>query len=210
MAFNASVGCASRAIEVGSQSRAGRIVVGLCAGPTLVFPSALGWMAAVWRVDRLHRFAFGFENRGEALRATGQEKANRPGSLGPSLRSFVERMQAVAAGEVDDLRDIDVDLDDRTEFQRAVLEACRRIPRGSVRSYADLARQAGHTGSARAVGNVMATNRLPLIIPCHRVVGSGGKLGGFSAPQGLAMKVRLLEMEGARSHATRKLVGMPN
>jgi methylated-DNA-[protein]-cysteine S-methyltransferase len=167
-------------------------------------------MAAVWRADRLHRFAFGFENRGEAVLATGQEKANRPSSLGPSQRSFMERMQAVAAGEVDDLRDIDVDLDDRTEFQRAVLQVCRRIPRGSVRSYAELARQAGHTGSARAVGNVMATNRLPLIIPCHRVVGSGGKLGGFSAPQGLAMKVRLLDMEGIRSHATRKLVGMPN
>ncbi len=86
---------------------------------------------------------------------------------------------------------------DRTAFQRAVIDHCRRIPRGEVLTYGQLAERAGYPRSARAVGNVMATNRVPLIVPCHRVVGAGGNLGGFSAPQGLQMKRRLLRLEGS-------------
>ncbi len=82
-----------------------------------------------------------------------------------------------------------------TPFAKRVLEACRRIPYGKTRSYAQLAAAAGAPGAARAVGRVMAGNRVPLVIPCHRVVGSGGKLGGFSAPGGLETKQRLLDLE---------------
>jgi methylated-DNA-[protein]-cysteine S-methyltransferase len=82
-----------------------------------------------------------------------------------------------------------------TDFQRKVLDACRAIPPGETLSYAELAVIAGAPGAARAVGNVMRTNRIPLVIPCHRVVGSGGSLGGYSAPDGLAMKRKLLERE---------------
>lgn len=197
MTIDTSAGCASRGGAVPTRNR-GRRLTGREDQVTLVFPSDLGWMAAVWHADRLSRLVFGYANRREALIATNEETASAPGSWGRLHRGFVARMQAVAAGEADSLRDIEVDLDDRTDFQRLVLDRCRQIPRGSVRTYAELACLAGHAGSARAVGNVMATNRVPLVIPCHRVIGSGGKLGGFSAPQGLDMKVRLLEMEGAR------------
>jgi len=71
---------------------------------------------------------------------------------------------------------------DGRPFQRKVLVACRRIPVGKTRTYAELAAAVGSPKAARAVGRVMATNRpLPIIIPCHRVVGSAGGLGGFSA-----------------------------
>lgn len=83
-----------------------------------------------------------------------------------------------------------------TEFERAVLSACRRIPYGQVRSYGDLARQAGSPGAARAAGSVMARNRHPLIVPCHRVVASGGKAGGFSSDGGVSQKLAMLELEG--------------
>lgn len=198
MAFDTSAGRKPRGVGVSGRLQAERIS-GLLDAGTLVFPSNLGWMAAVWHAERLYRLAFGFDSRPEALAAAGERTAGKPSSWRPFQRTFIERMQAVACGETDDLSDIDVDLDDRTDFQRAVLEQCRQIRRGSVCTYAELARLAGHAGSARAVGNVMATNRLPLVIPCHRVIGSGGKLGGFSAPQGLSMKVRLLEMEGCRT-----------
>jgi len=89
-----------------------------------------------------------------------------------------------------------LDLSDQTPFQEAVLEACRRIPYGKTASYADLARAAGNPGAARAVGGTMANNPLPLVIPCHRVVRSDGSMGGFSSPQGVKEKQRLLALEG--------------
>lgn len=82
-------------------------------------------------------------------------------------------------------------------FTRRILEACAGIPRGEVTGYGELAERAGYAGSkyGRAVGNVMATNRLPLVIPCHRVVTSDLRLGNYGG--GLAMKQLLLEREGA-------------
>lgn len=80
-------------------------------------------------------------------------------------------------------------------FTRSVLDRCLRIPRGDVRTYGDLAREAGNPRAARAVGQAMATNPLPLLIPCHRVVPSGGGVGNFGG--GGALKRWLLEREGA-------------
>ena len=77
-----------------------------------------------------------------------------------------------------------------------VIAACRRIPWGETRSYGDLATECGSPGAARAVGSVMAKNRYPLIVPCHRVLAAGGDIGGYSAADGLVMKRRLLAAEG--------------
>jgi methylated-DNA-[protein]-cysteine S-methyltransferase len=82
-----------------------------------------------------------------------------------------------------------------TAFQRRVWSAVRGIPYGETRSYGQIARQAGSPGAARAVGRAMATNPVPIVVPCHRVIGSSGKLRGFGG--GLDLKRRLLEMEGA-------------
>jgi methylated-DNA-[protein]-cysteine S-methyltransferase len=116
----------------------------------------------------------------------------------PAVAGLIRRLQRFAAGRGDgDFRDVPIEISDHTEFQRRVVEQCRSIPSGSTCSYGELARRAGRPGAARAVGNVMRNNRLPLIVPCHRVVASSGKLQGFSAPQGLSMKQRLLDMEAA-------------
>ncbi len=90
--------------------------------------------------------------------------------------------------------ELELDLADRPDFSRRVLRACAAIPFGQTRSYSDLARRAGIPGAARAVGQVMRRNPLPLFIPCHRVVGSGGELTGFGG--GLAEKAGLLTLEG--------------
>ena len=82
-----------------------------------------------------------------------------------------------------------------SRFQRRVLNQCRRVPCGATISYARLAAKAGYPGAARAVGNCMAGNPIPLIVPCHRVVCSDGRLGAYSAPGGTAMKRRLLALE---------------
>lgn len=92
-----------------------------------------------------------------------------------------------------------LDLSGSTTFQRRVWRACARIPRGEVRSYAEVARTAGRPRAARAVGQAMAANPIPVVIPCHRVVRSDGSLGGYGL--GIRVKRELLRLE--RSSAGR-------
>ncbi len=84
-----------------------------------------------------------------------------------------------------------------TPFQRKVYDALLKIPKGQVRTYAEVARMIGRPNAARAVGQALKRNRWAPRIPCHRVVASDGTLGGYSAPGGLAAKRRLLRREGA-------------
>ena len=161
----------------------------------VVFPSELGWMCAAWRGDRLYELTFGHSDPNQAVRAL-RHVETLPTDPNRGQRTFIHRLQKFACQATDDLADIQLDLSEYTAFQRRIVEACRSIPIGETHSYGELARRAGHPGAARATGQVMATNRFPLIVPCHRVVGSGGSIGGFSAPDGLAMKRRLLALEG--------------
>ncbi|GMU24251.1 MAG: methylated-DNA--protein-cysteine methyltransferase [Phycisphaerae bacterium] len=90
---------------------------------------------------------------------------------------------------------VPVDLTSLTEFQRRVLRACARIGYGRTTTYGELARRLGAPEAARAVGGALARNPVPLVIPCHRVLACNGKLGGFSAEQGLGLKKYLLDLE---------------
>ncbi len=91
--------------------------------------------------------------------------------------------------------DVRVDLSHATPFSLRVYDACRAIPAGETRTYGELAVTAGSPGASRAVGSAMARNRVPIVIPCHRVVGASGRLCGFSAPGGLETKQSLLDLE---------------
>ena len=91
-------------------------------------------------------------------------------------------------------------LDDTSvpSFNALVYRALRGVPRGTTVTYGDLAEQVGQPEAARAVGVAMGRNPWPVIVPCHRVLASGGKVGGFSAPGGVSTKERLLALEGVR------------
>lgn len=170
------------------------------------FDTELGWMAVAFADHVLTGIVFGHKSRRQA-----QESLRRylnDGRVASELVDFMDvdqvpnwvadvvmRLKAYAAGEVVDFADVRVDERHLTEFGRQVVRACRRIPRGESRSYGELAAAGGSPGAARAVGQVMARNRYPLVVPCHRVLASGGRIGGFSSPQGLAMKRRLLMLE---------------
>jgi len=112
------------------------------------------------------------------------------------LRNIQEQIKAYFEGNpVNFGPDIHVTLDDLSRFYRAVLLACRKIQFGKTISYSLLAKKSGSPAASRAVGNALAKNPVPLIIPCHRVVRGNGKLGGFSAPGGIDLKARLLRLE---------------
>ncbi|OHB81453.1 MAG: hypothetical protein A2W31_13120 [Planctomycetes bacterium RBG_16_64_10] len=160
-----------------------------------VFDSALGWMAIVGQGGVLRMLTFGHRTPQAARRATavGGYPHGRPR---PWHRSLAQRLQAYAAGRSTRLDDVSWDATGLSRFRCAVLAHCQRIPWGTTISYAQLAARAGYPHAARAVGTVMAGNRTPLVVPCHRVIAATGGLGGYSAPQGIAMKRRLLQLEG--------------
>ena len=159
------------------------------------FPTSLGWMACRWRDDVLDANTFGHDFQAAALQSVQPDIAGRRGEPTDAMRDVIARLQMYARCGRDDFATVALNISATTKFQRRVLECCRAIPPGSTVTYASLAKKAGHPRAARAVGNVMRTNRFPLIVPCHRVVGSAGSLGGYSAPDGLDMKRRLLALE---------------
>lgn len=99
--------------------------------------------------------------------------------------------QALLTGDADN---VECDLDGVSNFTRRVLTAAREIPRGETRSYQWLALQVGMPRAARAVGNALGANPVPILIPCHRIVRGDGSLGGYG--YGAAMKRSLLAAEG--------------
>ena len=161
-----------------------------------VFQTSLGWMSIITTGQAVRRLSFGHASQRAALQALGcQQPAGQ--SPSPWQRALARRFQAYADGTPDDFLDVDVDWQPPTDFGRRVLERCRRIPYGATMTYGQLAKQAGRPGAARAVGNCMARNQIPLIIPCHRVTPAGGAPGAYSAPGGARMKLRLLDLEAA-------------
>jgi methylated-DNA-[protein]-cysteine S-methyltransferase len=86
-------------------------------------------------------------------------------------------------------------LDGMGDFSRSVLTACRNVGFGQAITYRELAKRSGRPAASRAVGGALARNPLPLLIPCHRIIRTDGKMGGFSAPGGIKLKQRMLDLE---------------
>ncbi len=123
----------------------------------------------------------------------------QPLDLAPGVRQgliarFVEQAQWYFAGSHVAF-DLPVDLRGLSDFQRRALLAAKEVPYGRTASYSDIARRMGHPRAFRAVGNAMARNPTPLVVPCHRIIAADGSLGGFGG--NLPLKRRLLELEGA-------------
>jgi methylated-DNA-[protein]-cysteine S-methyltransferase len=119
------------------------------------------------------------------------------GSLSPQARALKQALAGYAAGRGEAWPELPLDWTGVSGFGRAVLETLRRdVGYGRTATYGELAELAGRPGAARAVGSVMARNRWPLVYPCHRIIGSGGRLTGFGGA-GLPMKEWLLKLEGA-------------
>ena len=115
----------------------------------------------------------------------------------PRIAGIIKKVQIHLRGDAQDFRDIAVELDGAGLFTEQVYEAARKIPAGRTMTYGELAKAMNRPAAARAVGQALGRNPVPLIIPCHRVLAAGGKAGGFSAPGGVETKARMLAIEGA-------------
>ena len=163
-----------------------------------LFPTELGAAYLAWRGNAICGLRFGHRSTEDfAPPISGHVLSAR--SLSADQRDAVARVQAMLQGTPVDFNDLQLEPTSSTPFGRAVVHHCRQIAWGCTQSYADLAAAAGSPAAARAVGNVMRTNPIPLIIPCHRVVGSGNSWGGYSAPGGLTTKQWLLAREANAS-----------
>lgn len=118
-----------------------------------------------------------------------------------AVEDAVVRMVASLRGEADDLVDVPLDLDVLPPFQRRVFEVVRHIPAGETLSYGEVAAAAGSPGAARAVGQALGRNPFPILIPCHRVLAAGGRIGGFTARGGVSTKAKMLAVEGVTPRA---------
>jgi O-6-methylguanine DNA methyltransferase len=124
----------------------------------------------------------------------------REGSLPPEIERACDSIVALLHGEASDLAAIALDMERVPPFHRRVYEVARAIAPGTTLSYGDIAARLGSHGAARAVGQALGRNPFPIIVPCHRVLAAGGKLGGFSAHGGITTKLRLLSIEGTQAN----------
>lgn len=123
--------------------------------------------------------------------------ANRASTPPPEIAAVIEKIRLHLEGTVQDFRSVAIDLESVSPFFRQIYEATRQIPAGQTLTYGEIAKAIGQPAAAQEVGQAMAKNPVPILVPCHRVAAAGGKLGGFSAPGGPATKAKLLALEGA-------------
>jgi methylated-DNA-[protein]-cysteine S-methyltransferase len=116
----------------------------------------------------------------------------------PRIAAAIADIVALLTGEPVNLTDVVLDEEDLSAFDRAAYAVARRVPPGETITYGEIAARIGDPHAARAVGRSMGANPYPIIVPCHRVLGADGKMGGFSAAGGIVTKAKLLSIERAR------------
>lgn len=158
-----------------------------------VFNTNAGWMGLLGSTTRLLRTTLPQNSEQETRRLLG-DNLNHATLLPHHFKDIIGRFRAYFNGHRVDFPDR-LDLSRATPFQRRVWQAARLIPYGETRSYAWVAGQIGKPNAARAVGQALGRNPLPVIIPCHRVLAANGGIGGFSG--GIETKKFLLSLEGA-------------
>lgn len=163
-----------------------------------VFETAAGFAAIGWNASGICSFRLPAASPAAAERALLKRF---PGSAHTAPPTEVAAVVALAcryfAGEQVDFAAVPVDLGAQDPFFARVYAHVRELGWGETTTYGTVAKALGEgPEAARAVGQAMANNPVPLIIPCHRVLAAGGKIGGFSAPGGSTSKAEMLEMEG--------------
>lgn len=161
-----------------------------------LFDTALGTCGVAWRAAGLVGVQLP-EETPERTRARLEESfpdAVEHDPPGP-VQQAVDGIRDHLSGLLDSLQWVPLDFEDLTEFDCAVYEITRTVEPGSVLTYGDVAARLGSIGAAQAVGQSLGRNPLPIVVPCHRILASGGGIGGFSAGGGTLTKRELLALE---------------
>ena len=164
----------------------------------LIFETAGGPCGIAWNTEGVTRFQLPGEDAETTRRLLLRRAAGAvPGDPPQFVAAAVQAVKRYFAGEPADFSTVPLDLSGQDDFFKAVYAAARKVPWGRTTTYGALARELGAgPEAARDVGQAMAKNPVALIIPCHRVLAAGGKVGGFSAPGGATSKMRMLALEG--------------
>jgi methylated-DNA-[protein]-cysteine S-methyltransferase len=161
-----------------------------------VFETKLGFAAIAWGDGGITRFRLPYPDRVSAEQQfNGKATAQTPP---PAVAAVIAQAERYFAGERIDFTPIELDLSSVDPSRRPIYDALRQVKFGETVTYGELAKRAGVNApqAAQDVGVAMARNPVPLIIPCHRVLAAGGKLGGFSAPGRTETKEKMLALEG--------------
>lgn len=174
-----------------------------------VFATAAGFCAIAWSDAGIARFHLPTSSAAATERSLRRRLVDAESATPPAaVSAVIEAAQRYFAGEPVDFSNVSLDLHGQNKFFLDIYAAARRVGWGQTTTYGSLAKELGAgPEAARDVGQAMAKNPVPLIIPCHRVLAAGGKLGGFSAPGGSATKQRMLEMEGRPADAPKPMQG---
>jgi methylated-DNA-[protein]-cysteine S-methyltransferase len=164
----------------------------------LIFETESGFCGIAWSKLGITRFQLPARSAEAAKRMLlSRVPGAEPGQRTPEIIDTVAAVKRYFEGAATDFSEVRLDLGDQDAFFKQIYAAARRVAWGRTTTYGALAKELGAgPESARDVGQAMAKNPVPLIIPCHRVLAAGGKVGGFSAPGGSATKIRMLELEG--------------
>ena len=164
-----------------------------------MFEASLGAIGIAWSGQGLTLLELPQADRRATHARLFQRAADAVAEEPPEpIRRLIGELQHYFSGAAVDFAAVAIDLTGVGGFRRQVYEAARSIGWGQTASYGELARRMGAPGAARAVGQALGANAIPIIIPCHRIVASGGGIGGFSAFGGKRVKQRLLALEGVR------------
>jgi methylated-DNA-[protein]-cysteine S-methyltransferase len=167
---------------------------------TAVVQTGWGWIGIAWSRQGLIAVTLPQPTKAAALDQIPLASDHVPLTpAGLDVTVLADKLRRYFDGEAEILDEL-LDPTIGTPFQRRVWAITRAIPRGQTRTYGEIAREAGSPGAARAVGQAMARNPWPVIVPCHRVVGGDRSLAGFGG--GLDMKREMLIMEGAITNLT--------
>lgn len=138
-----------------------------------------------------------FVDSEDRFRAGLEQEVEGPVVYAPAkLETATEQLRAYLQGKRGSFQ-LPVDLSSMTTFQQRVLNEVAKVPRGMVVTYGELAKRIGKPKAARAVGQALGSNPVPIIVPCHRIIASDGTLGGYSGRRGIKTKEQLLRLEGA-------------
>ncbi|HKQ64375.1 MAG TPA: methylated-DNA--[protein]-cysteine S-methyltransferase [Methylomirabilota bacterium] len=172
----------------------------------LVFETPIGVCGIVWGDRGVVAVQLPEANEAAARARLGRDYPGaRESAPPPDVERAREAIVALLRGEPSDLSFVELDMSRVAPFNQRVYEIARTIPPGSTLTYGEIAARMGKPGAARDVGAVLGQNPFSIIVPCHRVVAAGGKIGGFSARGGVRTKLRLLSIEGVQAPGTAPL-----